>query len=113
MQTIVFKLQQRSIRSPHIDAHYGLELQKYGHDWIISINAQLANSGTRIDMISADDKALIIVGEPGYALAPPVAHMRTTLATADAPSQAVDHNILKKFKIVPRSVMLDIAMHPK
>ena len=64
-------------------------------------------------MISADDKALIIVGEPGYALAPPVARMRTTLATADAPSQAVDHNILKKFKIVPRSVMLDIAMHPK
>jgi len=75
---VVFKLQKHSARSPHIDAHYGLALQKYGRDWFISINAQLANSGTRIDMFtSADDKALIIVGEPGHALAP-VAHMRTT-----------------------------------
>ena len=74
---IVFKLQQCSVRSPHIDAHYGLALQKYGRDWFISINAQLAKSGTPIDMItSADDKALIIVGEPGHALAQ-VAHMRT------------------------------------
>ena len=51
-------------------------------------------------MISADDKALIIVGEPGYALAPPVARMRTTLATADAPaSQALDHDTLKKSRL--------------
>ena len=97
---VVFKLQKHSARSPHIDAHYVLAFQKYGCDcWVIFINDQLANSGNCIDMISADDRAPIIVGEQSHALAP-VAHMRTTLATADAPaSQALDHDTLKKSRL--------------
>ena len=105
---IVFKLQQRSVRSPHPDAQYGSAIQKYSREWIVAIRDELRQHDLNVTMLSVDDKALIIVGEPGHALAP-IARMRPTMGPAQASSTALDHDTLKKIKIVP-SIILDIAI---
>ena len=56
---VVYKIQKRTLRCDHPDAHYGNALQRYAREFAL----RLGNS--KCIFISADDKARVEIGPPG------------------------------------------------
>ena len=56
---VVYKVQKRTLRCDHPDAHYGNALQRYGREFALKLGSD------KCIFISADDKARVEVGPPG------------------------------------------------
>ncbi|ORY41532.1 hypothetical protein BCR33DRAFT_825419 [Rhizoclosmatium globosum] len=105
---IIQKVQTRSQRSHHDDAHYGLALLLYLKSYAVMLKTMFSSSTHDVRFFSQDDKTLIVVGEPGHELAA-VGRQKGVLAVVGNESKSEDHETSKKIKLVP-TVALDLKI---
>lgn len=111
---VVRKVQSRSLRKQHEDAHWVAALHKYGKYRVINIRNLALNSGAQgaercIVALGVDDKCKIPVGLPGLPINTGARPHGPVLTPVDEPLLAADHDTHKLGSIVPSvSLLKDI-----
>ena len=96
------KVQSRQLRNHHSDAHYCAAYYKYMREMAV-------NNKEDSILLSCDDKAKVLVGEPNLPISSGVRGKRS-ICPAGITISALDHDVNQKGAIVP-SVMLDIEVN--